>query len=141
MEIALVSVDTHTHLSGEAVRPHESKHSLPAHHTKARQEHVWELPAFSLPSGTFLFSKQWICAFPSRKVLPKCKREWVLQRDVAPEVQTYQGHLQSCGKGSEKSDYCKGWFQLHLTAGPVFICAGWQGKGEPFLCWLPTKAE
>lgn len=69
------------------------------------------------------------------------QKGWTLQRDVAPEVQTCQGHLQSCGKGSEKSDYCKGWFQLHFAAGPVFICAGWQGKGHPFMCWLPTKAE
>lgn len=116
---------THTHTHTPVWRGCKTP---PAHHTKARQGVFGSCQSSVFLLAPFLFSKQWTSASQARKSFPSAER-WLLQKDMPPEFQTCQGHLQSCGKESEKPDYCKGWFQLHLTAGPVFICPGWQAKG------------
>lgn len=75
------------HLSGEAVKHHESNHSSPAHHTKARQGVFGSCQSSVFFLAPFLFSKQWTSAYQAGKPFPSAKR-WLLQRDKPPEFQT-----------------------------------------------------
>lgn len=134
MEIALVRAGTHTPLRrGCKTQPQLTS---PTHHSRTGAR----LGAARLQSS-FLFPKQWTCAFPSWKVLPKCKRDGCSKGMWHQRFKPAKVTCRVVVRGAKNQIIAKGWFQLHFSAGPVFICAGWQGKGQPFMCWLPTKAE
>lgn len=142
MEVALVRADTHTCLRSGCKTPRVQPRLTSHQPITPKQDRGM---FGSCHSSVFLlalfrFLSSGLVHFQAGKSFPSAKGMGV-PKGCGARVQTCQGHLQSCGKGSEKTHYCKGWFQLHLTAGPVFICAGWQGKGEPFMCWLPAEAE
>lgn len=76
---------THTHLSGEAVRHHDSNHSSSATSPSHQSRTGACLGAVSFLLAPFLSSKQWTTAYQAGKSFPSAKG-WELQRDVAARV-------------------------------------------------------
>lgn len=124
MEIALVRAGTHTPLRrGCKTQPQLTS---PTHHSRTGAR----LGAARLQSS-FLFPKQWTCAFPSWKVLPKCKRDGCSKGMWHQRFKPAKVTCRVVVRGAKNQIIAKVGFSSTLVLGQCLFVQAGRGKVSP----------